>query len=140
MELSMTAIHPTMRRVCALGVLAALPIVLLAGCGGGGGGGGSSDPAPAVTSISPTTGTALGGTIITINGAFFGSSSSGLGVKFGTSSAASITYVSSTTIKATSPPGAGTVDITVSTSSGTSPVSAADKYVYSTDGPPPPPL
>lgn len=136
----MHVINPSMRRICGWGALAALPIVLLAGCGGGGGGGDSSGQSgPAITSISPATGAGSGGTVVTITGSNFGSSSGGLTVKFGSANAASFTYVSSTTITAVAPPGAGKVDVAVTNVFGTSPATAGDQFTYTTDGPPPPP-
>ncbi|MEO7716949.1 MAG: IPT/TIG domain-containing protein [Capsulimonas sp.] len=139
----MISMNPSLRRVCALSVLAVLPIALLAGCGGGGGGGGSSTPSgtpPAITAIDPVNGASTGGSIITITGTNFGTSSAGLSVKFGTTTAASVTYISSTTIKAVAPPGnVGVVHILVSTEFGTSTAVNADRFTYTTGGPPPPP-
>ena len=51
------------------------------------------------------------------------------GVRFGTA-AATITADSSTQITVTSPPGKGTVDLTVTTPSGTSAVTRADLFTY----------
>ena len=92
-----------------------------------------------MSSVSPATGAATGGTIVTITGSNFGSSSGGLSVKFGNANAASVTYVSSTSIKAVAPPGSGKVDVLVTTIFGTSTPIIDDQFVYSTDGPPPPP-
>jgi hypothetical protein len=82
---------------------------------------------PTVTGISPASGTAVGGTIVTITGSGF---SGNVGVQFGTASAPAMTVVSATQITATSPPGDGTVDVTVSNTAGTSATSAADRFGY----------
>jgi Ca2+-binding RTX toxin-like protein len=73
-------------------------------------------PSPVVSSLSPTHGTAAGGTVVAINGSGLGSATS---VRFGSANA-SFTVVSSTRINATSPGGSGKVDVTVSTPFGTS--------------------
>ena len=84
---------------------------------------------PAVTSISPTSGINTGGTTVTITGTNLGSATA---VKFGTTSA-TINTNTATSITATSPTGtAGTVDITVTTSGGTSATSTADQFTYLT--------
>ena len=52
-------------------------------------------------------------------------------VHFGTTAATNFTVVNDNTITATSPAGtAGTVDVTVTTPSGTSTTSAADQFTY----------
>ncbi|MGW1422487.1 IPT/TIG domain-containing protein [Bradyrhizobium manausense] len=83
--------------------------------------------APTVTSISPTSGPGGGGTVVTITGTNFSGASA---VSFGASPATGFTVVSPTTITATSPSGAGTVDIRVTTAGGTSATSAADQFTY----------
>ena len=86
---------------------------------------------PAVTRVAPAAGRTTGGTTVTITGTAF---VPGATVKFGTAAATSVTYVSSTQLKAVAPAhAAGTVDVTVTTPGGTSGIVAADKYVY---GPP----
>ncbi len=84
--------------------------------------------APTVTAISPTSGTTLGGTAVTITGTNF----SGLvAVGFGGMPASAITVDSSTQITATAPAqGPGIVDVTVTTSAGTSALSSADEFTY----------
>ena len=84
-------------------------------------------PAPTVTSISPTTGPALGGTSVAISGTGFTGATA---VKFGANNATSFTVNSATSVTATSPAGSGTVDVTVTTVGGTSPTSAADRFNY----------
>ena len=88
----------------------------------GGNGTGSSlftyiTPAPAVTTIGPTSGTALGGTSVTITGAnLLGTTA----VTFGGVAATSFTIVNANTIVAISPArAAGPADVVVTTPSGT---------------------
>ncbi len=83
---------------------------------------------PAVTSISPTTGSTAGGTTVAISGINLANATA---VNFGTSAAASFLVNSSTSITAVSPAGsAGTVDIRVVTPGGASAASGADQYIY----------
>jgi predicted hotdog family 3-hydroxylacyl-ACP dehydratase len=82
---------------------------------------------PAVTSISPATGPAAGGTSVTIAGSGFAGTSA---VQFGATSATTYTVDSDIQITATSPPGNGTVDVTVTTSGGTSATGVADQFTY----------
>ncbi|MGY3117866.1 hypothetical protein ACVWXQ_001803 [Bradyrhizobium sp. S3.14.4] len=82
---------------------------------------------PAVTSVAPNAGLLAGGTSVTITGTAL---SGATAVKFGANNATSFTVNSATSITATSPPGAGTVDVTVTTAGGTSPTSAADRFTY----------
>jgi alpha-tubulin suppressor-like RCC1 family protein len=83
---------------------------------------------PTVTSVSPDVGPIAGGTVVTVTGSDFTDASA---VKFGGNSAASFTVNSATSISAVSPAGApGTVDVTVSTPSGASTTSAADRFTY----------
>ena len=84
--------------------------------------------APAVTGVSPSSGSTGGGTLVTITGSNFSGAST---VMFGTAPASGFTLVSATQIKATSPAAAaGAVDITVTTLGGTSATGAADLYTY----------
>ncbi len=87
------------------------------------------DATPTVTSISPIAGLPAGGTVVTITGTGFLTSTA---VKFGSTAAASFTVNSDTQITATSPSGTDgtTVDITVTNPSGTSSTSSADKFTY----------
>ena len=85
-------------------------------------------PRPAVTGASPASGSTAGGTTVTITGTGLAGAT---GVRFG-AAAATITADSSTQITVTSPPGTGTVDITVTTRAGTSPTTAASHYAYTT--------
>ena len=85
-------------------------------------------PLPVVTAIAPSSGPAAGGTSVTITGDYF---TAGSTVSFGSIAATSVTFNSTTSLTATSPAGsAGTVDVIVTTSGGTSATSAADKFTY----------
>ena len=79
-----------------------------------------------MTGISPTSGPAAGGTVVTITGTSFTGATS---VSFGGAAAASFTVISPTTITATSPAGTGTVDVIV-TNSSASATGAADRFTY----------
>ena len=83
--------------------------------------------APAVTALSPTTGPAGGGTLVTISGTGFTGASV---VDFGTNPATNLTVVSATKITADSPAGSGVVNVTVTTPGGTSATSTADQFTY----------
>jgi hypothetical protein len=83
--------------------------------------------APAVTSISPATGTVDGGTEVTISGTDLGGA---VEVDFG-GVAAGFTVNADGSITAIAPPGtAGVVDVTVMTAGGTSTSSPADEFTY----------
>jgi hypothetical protein len=86
-------------------------------------------PAPSISTISPTSGTARGGTKVTITGHNL---SGATAARFGTKEATSLRCTSSTTCTAVSPAGARgtTVDVRVVTSGGTSPAVAADHFRY----------
>src|SRR5579862_9072758 len=84
-------------------------------------------PQPAVTALTPTSGKAAGGIAVKITGTNF---ATGDTVKFGTTAAPAVTVTSGTTITATSPPGVGTVDVTVTGNGVTSATGAADKFTY----------
>jgi prepilin-type N-terminal cleavage/methylation domain-containing protein len=84
---------------------------------------------PTVTNVSPNSGPVAGGTTVTITGTNFESGVTA--VKFGTADADVFTVNTSTRITAISPAAsAGTVDVTVTNSSGTSAVSSADEFTY----------
>jgi hypothetical protein len=84
--------------------------------------------APTITSVTPTSGTHLGGKKVTIVGTGFTQASA---VKFGTTAAASFILVSATKITAVTPAeAAGVVDVRVSTPAGTSKIKPADKYTF----------
>ena len=87
-------------------------------------------PLPSVTGLSPASGSAAGGTAVTITGTDFTGATA---VDFG-STAATATSVqinsAGTQITATSPAGAGTVNVMVVTPEGTSDITTADEYTY----------
>ena len=83
---------------------------------------------PTVTAVSPSGGPSTGGTQVTVSGTGF---AAGATVKFGSASATGVTVASATSLTATAPAGTGTQDITVTDTAGTSAVTAADQFVYS---------
>ncbi|PZU30208.1 MAG: hypothetical protein DI584_00320 [Stenotrophomonas sp.] len=85
---------------------------------------------PTVTSVSPAGGPTGGGTSVVITGTGFAAVLPTGAVKFGATNA-TYTRNSNTQITATSPANsAGTYDITVTSTSGTSATSAADQFTY----------
>ena len=83
--------------------------------------------APAVTSISLSSGSAAGGDAVVITGTGFTGATA---VKFGATDAAHFTVDSATRITASAPAGTGVQDITVTTAGGTSATSSADRFTY----------
>ena len=98
--------------------------------------GSSAPPPPAVTGVNPSSGPTSGDTSVTITGTNLSGATS---VSFGSNGATNVNVLSSTQITATSPPGSGTVDVTVTTSGGTSATGPADRFTYNAPPPPPPP-
>jgi plastocyanin len=87
-----------------------------------------SSPAPKVTSLVPDAGPTAGGNTVLIHGSAF---VAGTSVKFGTTSSASVTFVSSAELKALVPPHAsGVVGLRVTTPGGSSAASINDLYAY----------
>ena len=87
-------------------------------------------PAPIVTGLTPSSGPLAGGTVVTITGTGFTGATV---VKFGTIAGTNLTVNSATQITVTSPAGAaGMVDVTVTTPNGTSAVTPADPFTYTT--------
>lgn len=86
-------------------------------------------PTPAVKGISPASGPTSGGTAVTISGINFTGATA---VMFGTVAATSFTVNSPLSISAVSPAeSAGTGDVSVTTSSGTSPLNpSADQFTF----------
>ncbi len=85
-------------------------------------------PAVAVSEVSPNTGPTTGSTSVTITGSGF---TPGATVDFSGVAASMIHVVGTNTITASSPPGsAGTVDVIVTTSSGSSTPNPADQFTY----------
>ncbi len=93
----------------------------------------TSNPAPTVTGIAPSSGTANGGTGVTITGTGF---LSGATVTFGGTAATGVTVTSSTTITATTPAHAvGPVDVVVTNTGGQSgTLTSGYTYTGSTSG------
>jgi len=83
--------------------------------------------APTIAGITPPSGSAAGGTPVTITGSGFLSSNTN--VFFGAAPATNIVVVSDSTITLTSPPGAGTVDVEVVTPFGTATLALAYAYL-----------
>ncbi len=79
------------------------------------------------------TGSELGGTTVSVSGSDF---SGATAVRFGTRNAASFTVSESGEIAAISPPGTGTVNITVTTPRGESPIAPGDEFRYTPPVPP----
>jgi hypothetical protein len=86
-------------------------------------------PAPAITGVSPASGSIAGGTKVTITGTDFTAASE---VKFGNLPAASFNIVSETEISAVAPRSkkVGRVDIAVTTLAGTSAATSGDRFNY----------
>ena len=82
---------------------------------------------PLLTAISPASGTGAGNTQVTITGEGFTGATA---VRFGHTPAVPFTVLSDTQITATSPAGAGVVDVIVVTAGGTSVTSSADQFSY----------
>jgi hypothetical protein len=89
--------------------------------------------APVVTSITPTSGPASGGTSVTINGSGFTGATA---VDFGSTVVNTFTINSDNKITVTSPAGSGKVDVTVVGLGGTSTTSANDQFTYVAAGTP----
>jgi plastocyanin len=88
-------------------------------------------PPPKVTGVVPNAGPVVGGNTVLIDGSGFVSAAS---VKFGTTSSASVTFVSPGELKAVAPAHpSGVVGVAVTTPGGTSAASNHDLYAY---GPP----
>jgi hypothetical protein len=85
-------------------------------------------PLPVVTAVSPATGPAAGGTLVTITGAYFTGATA---VEFGASAATDFEVISATKISAIAPAvAASTVQVKVTTPNGASANTAADDYTY----------
>ena len=86
-------------------------------------------PAPAITAVSPPSGSIAGGTKVTLTGTDFNAASE---VKFGSVPAASFNVVSETEISAVAPRSkkAGAVDVSVTTLAGTSADTSRDGFTY----------
>jgi hypothetical protein len=92
--------------------------------------------APAVTSVSPATGSTGGGTVVTITGTNFTPGTPT--VAFG-ANAGAVTAFSATSITVTAPAGAaGQVHVVVTAPAGSSPTGTSDLFTYATGNPGPP--
>lgn len=80
-----------------------------------------------MTKVSPAAGPTGGGTAVTITGTNFTAPAT---VFFGGVQATNVVVVNRRHITATSPAGTDIVDVTVTTSDGTSATSTADRYTY----------
>jgi sugar lactone lactonase YvrE len=83
---------------------------------------------PTVTGISPTSGTAAGGTLVTITGTNF--TTDVTAIRFGYTYTSNFTLVSQTQITVTAPAGTGVVDVIVANPKYSSTTSSADKFTY----------
>ena len=91
-----------------------------------------SGPAPTVSSVIPNSGSAAGGTAVTITGTNF---AAGATVTFGSAAATNVVVVNSTTITATTPAGsAGAVTVTVTSGGQSGSLASAFTYIARTDG------
>ncbi|HEX8753441.1 MAG TPA: IPT/TIG domain-containing protein [Solirubrobacterales bacterium] len=86
-------------------------------------------PRPTVTALTPSSDSIRGGSTVTVAGTDFAGVS---GVSFGSVPATAFSVGSEGSLTAVVPAsaGPGTVDVTVTTVAGTSPVSAADRFTY----------
>jgi IPT/TIG domain len=76
----------------------------------------ATPPVPTITSLSPTTGPAVGGTVVTIGGTGFEPGTTA--IDFSGTPAISVSCTSDTRCTATSPPGVGVVLVSVTTDAG----------------------
>jgi IPT/TIG domain len=83
---------------------------------------------PQVRKVTPSSGSGVGGTKVTLQGTYFTEVES---VKFGSAKAESFTVNSSTSITAIAPPEVGTVNVTVTTPQGTSAITSENNFYYS---------
>ncbi|AFM43339.1 cell wall-binding protein [Desulfosporosinus acidiphilus SJ4] len=84
-------------------------------------------PKPRISSLSPMSGSAAGGTSVSITGSGF---SGATDVKFGSTSVTGYTVINDSLITVTSPAGSGLVDVTVTGPGGTSAPSPNDQFTY----------
>jgi hypothetical protein len=85
---------------------------------------------PSVVKVAPKSGTRAGGNTVTITGTHFSAPAT---VAFAGAASPEVKVLSATSILAAAPAGTpGTVDITVTTPTGTSPVTSKDHYKYKT--------
>ncbi len=82
---------------------------------------------PAVTHVAPRKGPAAGGKVVAVTGQNLGGATA---VDFGTNPATNVKVISSKIVLATTPPGTGTVDVTVTTPLGVTATNPKDQYTY----------
>lgn len=92
----------------------------------------TSPPTPTVDALSPSTGPAAGGTLVKVTGTGFIAVSGATGVKFGATNATSYFVQDANTIYAVAPAqAAGTVNVTVTNTTGTSATTGTgNDYIY----------
>jgi putative cell wall-binding protein len=86
-----------------------------------------ASPAPTVSSVSPPSGPAGGGTSVTVTGTGF---TGATGVTFGATPGTGLVVNGPTSITVVSPAGSGTVDVRVTTATGTSPAAPGGRFTY----------
>jgi hypothetical protein len=84
-------------------------------------------PSPSVAAVTPNSGSAAGGTTVTITGEHLSGATT---VRFGSAYARSFEVDSAKSMTAVSPPGAGTVNVTVETTVGVSATNTGDRFTY----------
>lgn len=90
----------------------------------------SASSVPVISSVSPASGAAAGGNLVTITGQFFTGVTGATGVKFGATNATNYTVVSDSKIVATVPAGvAGAVNVVVTNTAGAS-TTGTGAYTY----------
>jgi hypothetical protein len=119
---SITAVTP-------IGTAGAANVVVTTPAGTSTGGTGlfTYDAAPTVTGVTPPNGVPAGGYMAIISGTNF---VAGATVKFGNTAATVSSVNSPTSITVTVPPGAGTVDVMVTTPGGASVINSSDQFIY----------
>jgi hypothetical protein len=87
----------------------------------------STAPCPLVSGVSAHVGPETGGTLVVVTGSGLKAATA---VHFGSNSASEVTIDSDSQLTVKSPPGTGTVSVTVTTPAGLSPFSAAAQFTY----------
>jgi hypothetical protein len=87
-------------------------------------------PFPRVVSVSPATGIATGGMPVTIVGANFSTAPRGTSIGFGAAAATNVVCLNTTACTAVAPPGAGTIDVTVTVGGATSLPRDSGQFTY----------
>ncbi len=118
------------KRVCTIRAAGIIVAALVASVAGTSRDAHAQVPSPSVTSISPNSGPAAGGTRDHHWHQFYRRDCG----QVRRNAAGSFTVNSATPITATAPAGIGTVDVTVTTAGGTSATSAVDQFTYAAVG------